>query len=467
MSTEVKKKCLIEKISRGNIHFCLNFNKLAIVPRLLILGALTGTLVGFTGSFFQIILIYISSNKSDLLMSDFPVSLKYLFSILFSTSMLILSIILVKKFAPETAGSGVQEIEGVLENKRNLNWKRVLPIKFISGILSLSSGLVLGREGPTIQMGGAIGQMLKDIFKLDHNDKHILIAAGAGAGLAAAFNAPLAGILFVIEEMRGQFNYSFKSFQTVIIACVCSDIVLQCLMGNALTINMPKLATPAIKYLWIFIILGILFGIIGYFFNKYLIQSLNFFMMLNKKIFWASIVLIGTLVGILSIAYPNSIGGGYSVMPNILQNNMSISALIILFLVRMVTTWTSYGTGVPGGIFAPMLALGTIFGYIFGSILNLVLPHMIEHLALFAVCGMSALFSATVGAPLTGIVLVVEMTGNYSLILPLIITCLSATTCANLIGGKPIYSKLLSRTIILSTKKNLYKHILSKKGFKM
>jgi chloride channel protein, CIC family len=440
-----------------------NIMKLAPVSKLLILGAITGSLVGLIGSIFQIMIIYISQYKNSILLSDHSLVVKYIFAISFSTVLLIVSLLLVRGIAPETSGSGVQEIEGILEGKRQMKWYKVLPIKFFAGLLSLSSGLVLGREGPTIQMGGAIGQMLKDLFNLDSEHKHILIAAGAGAGLAAAFNAPLAGILFVVEEMRGQFHYSFKSLQTVIIACVCSDIVLQILMGNSLEISMVHLSTPPIKYLWVFILLGILFGLTGFLFNKLLVKFLNFFMLLTKKQFWVTITGIGVITGVLSILYPNTIGGGYTVMPAILQNNMTLSALVILFILRMLTTWTSYGTGAPGGIFAPMLALGTILGFIYGSLLNLIFPSMLEHLALFAVCGMSALFSATVGAPLTGIVLVIEMTGNYSLILPLIITCLSATTFAHIIGGKPIYSTLLNRTLAITHKPSLYINLLNKK----
>ncbi|MDA7741995.1 H(+)/Cl(-) exchange transporter ClcA [Francisellaceae bacterium] len=433
------------------------------VTKLVLLGAIVGLLVGSIGAVFQIVIIWIGETKGNLIAGiSYPI-LQYFLAAFFSTLFLVSAIFLVRKVAPETAGSGVQEIEGILEGKRTMRWYLVLPTKFLAGVLSLSSGLVLGREGPTIQMGGAVGKMLQTIFRLNAEYTHILIAAGAGAGLAAAFNAPLAGILFVVEEMRHQFKYSFKSLQVVIIACVCSDIMLRLFMGQSTDIPMMHFATPKLSSLWVFIILGVLFGGLGVIFNKYLVKSLNFFMMLPKRQFWAFIIAIGAGTGILSIAYPNVIGGGYAVIPTVLQEHMGISALLILFVLRLLTTWTSYGTGATGGIFAPMLALGTIFGVWFGMAVTVFFPDLVQDPAVFAVAGMSALFTATVGAPLTGIVLVVEMTMNYSLILPLILTCFSATIAAHFFGGRPIYSTLLGRTLVLAHRKALYFKLLKRK----
>jgi CIC family chloride channel protein len=134
------------------------------------------------------------------------------------------ALFLVRRFAPEASGSGVQEIEGALDGVRELRWRRVIPAKFAGGLLALGGGLVLGREGPTIQIGGNVGQMIGESFRLPTAVQRTLVAAGAGAGLAAAFNAPLAGVLFVLEEMRPQFKYTFTSVQAVVIACAVADV---------------------------------------------------------------------------------------------------------------------------------------------------------------------------------------------------------------------------------------------------
>jgi CIC family chloride channel protein len=199
---------------------------------------LVGSLAGLVGAVFQIILIEITRWRISLIAWGLP--------ILLSAVMVYVALLIVRDFAPETSGSGVQEIEGALDEERPLRWKRVLPIKFLGGIFALGGGMVLGREGPTIQMGGNIGKMIGDLFKVPKDELHILVAAGAGAGLAAAFNAPLAGILFVIEEMRPKFKFTFLSFQSVMIASAMSDIVLRSLMGQGPDPNIhPRHCLPS------------------------------------------------------------------------------------------------------------------------------------------------------------------------------------------------------------------------------
>ncbi len=188
-------------------------------------------------------------------------------------------------------------------------------------------------------------------------------------------------------------------------------------------------------------------------FNRYLIRTLNVFSALKPYAFWLAITAIGIGVGILTHLCPSVVGGGYQLIPNALNYQLAATPLLLIFLARLVTTWVSYGTGAPGGIFAPMLALGTAFGMWFGHYAHLWFPHLIADPTIFAVAGMSALFTATVGAPLTGIVLVVEMTMNYAVILPLILTCFSATIMAYLLGGSPIYEVLLDRTLRLAKDK--------------
>ncbi|MBK2125234.1 H(+)/Cl(-) exchange transporter ClcA [Fangia hongkongensis] len=445
------------------------------VMRCTIYGGVTGIIVGAVGALFQICIHWLINGRKSFFseLSD-NIILQCLFGIIFSTVLLVLSLLIVRRLVPEASGSGIQEIEGVLEGKREMCWWRVLPAKFVGGVMSLSSGLVLGREGPTVQMGGAVGQFVRKLFNLNKEYAHILIAAGAGAGLATAFNAPLAGILFVLEEMRHQFKFSFKSFQTVLIACVVADITLQVVLQNSgfnirqmMDIDMTTYKALPLSSLWLFIIFGAIFGALGVLFNKFLIKSLNFFARRSGFNFWKWILLIGAATGILMAVFPHVVGGGYDVMPKALHGDLGLSMLIILFVLRFFTTLVSYGTGVPGGIFTPMLALGTIFGMFFGMLANYLFPELIPNPQVFAVAGMSALFTATVSAPLTGIVLVVEMTMNYALILPLILTCFSAAIAAIFMNAQPIYSTLLSRTLIMQKRKALYLHLKKVKSKKI
>lgn len=410
---------------------------------------LVGSLAGFVGGIFRIFLVAIGRWREALVAWDQPF-LSSLFSITFSAVLVFVAILLVRKFAPEAGGSGVQEIEGALDDVRPVRWKRVLPVKFIGGLFSLGGGLVMGREGPTIQMGGNIGQMIGEWCKVSKDEVHTLIAAGAGAGLSAAFNAPLAGILFVIEEMRPHFKYNFLSVHAVLIASVISDIVVRMLTSQGPVIAMSNFPSPPLSSLWLFLIIGPLFGLFGVVFNRLLVGTLNFFTELRGRSYVLTGLYVGGFIGFVGWLFPDTIGGGYQVIPQALGMSIPVASLLILFVARYGTTVLSYGSGAPGGIFAPMMALGTLFGMWFGHLAHGWFPDLIAHPGIFAVAGMGALFSATVRAPLTGIALAVEMTGNYAQILPLILTCLGASIVAHGLGGRPIYTVLLQRTLDLA-----------------
>jgi len=358
-----------------------------------------------------------------------------------------LAVHLVARFAPEAAGSGIQEIEGALEGTRPLRWQRVLPVKFFGGILSLGSGMVAGREGPTVQMGGALGRMLADRFRLTAESSHVLVAAGAGAGLAAAFNAPLAGILFVLEEMRPQFRYSIISLQCVLIASGCSDAMVRLLLGGQEIIPMTVYPTPSVAAVWIFLVFGACFGLFGFLFNHGVMLLLRFFERFRgvSKVFVG--VCIGALIGLLVRTVPEVTGGGYAAIQDALQGHIPVAGLLLVCLIRFGATILCFASGAPGGIFAPMLAVGTLFGLWFGHYAHAWMPGVFVHPGVFTVVGMGALFAASVRAPLTGIALAIELTGNYGQILPLIAGCVAATVVAEGLGARPIYSALLERTL--------------------
>ncbi len=411
----------------------------------LLLGVLTGTL----GGMFHLLAPRLLRFRNTLAVyaeTSFDGGL--VVSVVLSALMLTAAVYLVRRIAPETSGSGVQEIEGALSGQRPLRWKRVLPVKFFAGLLSLGSGLVLGREGPTIQMGGAAGRMLSDFFMIDiRHVRHSLVAAGAGAGLAAAFNAPLAGILFVVEEMRRQFKFNFVSFHCVVIAATSSDIMVRLISGPQPDIVMHRFPVPDMASLVLFLVFGAVLGVIGFFFNITLTRTVDFVQ--RFKVHHNTLVCLGTgaFIGFLLWVYPNGAGTGDIVLRKAIAGNIAVESLLFIFILRFATTMLSYGSGAPGGIFAPMMALGTLFGLWFGEAGHQLFPEIIHHPGIFAVAGMGALFSATVRAPVTGLVLVMEMTFNYTLTLPLIITCMAATITAETFGGRPIYTVLLEKTL--------------------
>ncbi|MGD8606930.1 MAG: chloride channel protein, partial [Myxococcales bacterium] len=239
---------------------------------LLLASAAVGTATGGLVSLFHMLLGWAEGVR----LANWPAASPWGTWVLFPLGValvLLTSVFLVKKLAPEAGGSGVQIVEGALDGVLPMRWARVIPVKFIGGSLALGSGVLMGREGPSIQIGAAIGQTFVDLFRLPKNSIHALLAAGAGAGLTAAFNAPFAGILFVVEEMRPQFHYNVLSVQAVVVACAIADVVTRLLTGDVNAIAMPLLDMPDLGMLWLFLVFGVLFGFLGYAFEVFLLRS--------------------------------------------------------------------------------------------------------------------------------------------------------------------------------------------------
>jgi len=362
---------------------------------------------------------------------------------------LVAAFFLTRRFVPEAAGSGVQEIEGAMAGLREVRWRRVLPVKFVGGVLSLSSGLVAGREGPTIHMGAAIAAAVSERMGLSKSELRGLLAAGAAAGLAAAFNAPLAAVLFIVEETRKQFAYTFRSYTGVIIASAASAIGMEAVGGTAPQLKLANAAMP-LDLLPAFLGLGVLLGGVGVVFNGCLLSLLDWTAKTFKRAPYVPALVVGATAGALAIVYPHAVGGGELLIPGLVTGNLALTALLVLGVVRFVGSMVSYPVGVPGGIFSPMLTMATAIGLLAGALLEATVATPPLTSAAFAICAMGGLFSATVRAPLVGVVLAAELTSGYALILPLIVTCVTSNTVAEMLGGKPIYELLLERTLRLS-----------------
>ncbi len=259
---------LVSRIPKDNLNQFLSRDKTPI--SVLLLAIVVGIVAGLLATLFEMAIHFVSEYRTDWLREQIGgVIPLWLAAFLISALLAFVGYYLVHRFAPEASGSGIPEIEGAMDGIRPVRWWRVIPVKFIGGMGALGSGMVLGREGPTVQMGGAVGRMICDLFRVKSDDtKHSLLASGASAGLAAAFNAPLAAIMFVVEEMRPQFRYSLISIKAVIIAAVTANIVFRFINGQSAVIEMPQYDAPELKTLWLFLVLGALFGGFGVLFNK-------------------------------------------------------------------------------------------------------------------------------------------------------------------------------------------------------
>jgi CIC family chloride channel protein len=358
----------------------------------------------------------------------------------------LVSAMIVRRYAPEAAGSGVQEIEGTLAGLRPLRWRRVLPVKFVAGTLALSSGMVLGREGPTIHIGASIAGAVAEWGRLGKVERRGLIAAGAAAGLTAAFNAPLASVLFVIEETRRQFPYSFKTYVGVIVACVLSAVVTERIAGVGADLPISVQAMP----LWLlagFAVLGVVIGGLGVLFNFMLLKGLDLAEAIHKRFHHGFAIAVGLVIGALLILLPEATQGDEHLVLKLIADRHTVMFLVGLVVLRLFTSVASYTSGVPGGIFAPILTLAAAVGLALGGIVGIFLPESEPVAVAFAVAAMGGLFTSSVRAPLVGVVLVLELTGAFEIVLPVLLTCGVAHLTAEWLGGRPIYSQLLERTL--------------------
>lgn len=413
--------------------------------RFIALACATGLLTGIVGSYFHLIIEILITwpQKLGAYISGVPLVITVALVTMVST---VLCAFIVKRFAPEAGGSGVQEIEGAMIGLRVVHWRRVLPVKFFAGILSISSGLVLGREGPTIHIGASLGAALNDFFKNSIPERRGLLAAGAAAGLACAFNAPLAAVIFVVEETHRQFPYTFRTYMGVIAAALLSTVMTQIIGGTAPDLLMPSIET-SLPMLASFIGLGCLLGFIGVGLNKSILWTGALSTRLHARVPYLFPAIIGLTVGVLFTVMPLAVTGGDLIIKQLTNGNPALLMLLGLACLRFLTMVGSYSSGVPGGIFAPILALATCIGLAFGGLLDTFAPQTHDIHIAFAIAAMGGLFTACVRAPIVGVVLTLELTGSYGLTMPLIATCLAANLTAQWIGGKPIYEQLLDRTL--------------------
>jgi chloride channel protein, CIC family len=353
---------------------------------------------------------------------------------------------LVRRFAPETAGSGIPDLKNVVQGEKQLLWKRVLPVKFLAGVAGIGSGLALGREGPTVQMGGATGLMVSTWFRVKRGEgeRKALVSAGAAAGLAAAFNAPLAGMIFVLEELTGSLTPVV--FVASFLAAVSADVVCRVVTGETPVFALHGMPGPSLHALPVATLLGVLAGFAGVAFNRALLASLDLFDRLRRWPPFAVGACAGGFVGLAAWIYPAVSGSGALLSQRAMAGEIAVKWMLVLLAARFALTMVSYGCGAAGGIFAPLLVLGSLGGLAVGAGVHAVLPEWAVFPETFAVIGMGALFTATVRAPLTGIVLMIELTGQYEYMLPLLVSCLAAYGIAEALGNRPIYEALRERS---------------------
>lgn len=345
---------------------------------------------------------------------------------------------------PMCTGSGIPQIKGILQGDMSMRWFSVLWSKIIGGVLAIGAGMSLGREGPSVQIGACVGQGLSQTSRRTGFESRILMTAGAGAGLAAAFNAPLAGVIFGLEEM--QKTISPALLLTGITASITAATVTEVVFGMSPVFSMGYLLPLPLNLFDVLVAAGIVIGLLGRLFNIALAYSLNTYSRLGLSGMKKPLVPLA-LAGILGFVLPEILGGGNLLVDSLVVTDYTIGFLCLLFVGKFLFTMICFGSGVPGGIFLPMLVLGAAGGAVLAKLLVLasLLPAM--YYADIIVFGMAAYFSSVVKSPVTGSILILEMTGSFQHMLALLVVSLTAYVISDLTGGRPVYDELLDRAL--------------------
>lgn len=342
---------------------------------------------------------------------------------------------------PLIKGSGIPQVEGQLLGFFQPQWLRVLVKKFGGGFLCILAGLSLGREGPSIQLGAMAAQGLTEKLRLSRLDRKYLLTCGAAAGLSAAFNAPLAGLMFSLEEI--QKNFSSRAIFPVLIASVAADVTSKLFfgLGGSLGLSLTTQALPLGSY-WLYPLLGLVMGGLGAAYNKSLFALQRLYSRLPAAPQYYPLLPF-LLAGVLALTWPQLLGGGHEIVARTAAGDYGIKMLALLLLAKLAFSQISFCCGAPGGIFFPLLVLGGLTGALFGQLAVLYLGLPPQFAARFMLLGMGGMFAAVVRAPLTGVILVLEMSASLTQVLGLSLVSGVAWLTADLLHARPVYEQML------------------------
>jgi chloride channel protein, CIC family len=426
---------LSRKIFQKTGYFLQEIARSKIILQAVMVGLISGLLVVFFKVSINKLFEFIQN-----FISQFDLSHKLLIFPLITTLGGLISGVLVFKFAPETKGSGIPFVKMVMARMGNITRVRTIVIKFLAGVAGIGTGLSLGREGPSVQLGAGAGALVGKIFKMKGTDQGKLIAAGAGSAIGATFNAPIAGTIFVLEELVNKFSASLLF--PVLVATVTASSVARHFLGNNPSFTIPYITHDlSFEGISVCIILGIVAGFLGVAFAKIIYKNNEFFEKMDKIPNWLKPAIAGFGIGVIGICVPYVLGSGNLSVDLLLQHKLALSVVVLVFAVKFFVTPFCFGSGAAGGIFLPMLMLGSFLGYIVASIFNMFGFHV--DVVVMAMIGMGAFLASVARTPITAVVMVFEMTAGYTHILPIMLSAAIADLIAEKLNHRPIYASLI------------------------
>lgn len=426
---------LSRKIFQKTGYFLQEIARSKIILQAVMVGLISGLLVVFFKVSINKLFEFIQN-----FISQFDLSHKLLIFPLITTLGGLISGVLVFKFAPETKGSGIPFVKMVMARMGNITRVRTIVVKFLAGVAGIGTGLSLGREGPSVQLGAGAGALVGKMFKMRGTDQGKLIASGAGSAIGATFNAPIAGTIFVLEELVNKFSASLLF--PVLVATVTASSVARHFLGNNPSFTIPYITHDlSFEGISVCIILGIVAGFLGVAFAKIIYKNNEFFEKMDKIPNWLKPAIAGFGIGVIGIFIPYVLGSGNLSVDLLLQHKLALSVVVLVFAVKFFVTPFCFGSGAAGGIFLPMLMLGSFLGYIVASIFNMFGFHV--DVVVMAMIGMGAFLASVARTPITAVVMVFEMTAGYTHILPIMLSAAIADLIAEKLNHRPIYASLI------------------------
>lgn len=424
-----------KRIFRQTEYFLQEIVRSKIIVQAILVGLISGMLVvGFKVSINS---LFWTIQK---FLSAFPTWQKALIFPLITTLGGLISGFLVFKFAPETKGSGIPYVKMTMARMGNMTRIRSIVVKFFAGVAGIGTGLSLGREGPSVQLGAGAGALVGRLFKMSGTNQDKLIAAGAGSAIGATFNAPIAGTIFVLEELVQKFTPALLF--PVLVATVSAASLARHFLGSNPSFDLPKLQGGiTLENIPVCIILGLVAGLLGVLFSKVIFFNNKLFDKMSKIPNYFKPAIAGLAVGLIGLVIPYVLGSGNFSVDLLLQHKFSLGLVLIIFIAKFFVTPFCFGSGAAGGIFLPMLMLGSFLGYIVSTVCNSFGFHTDP--IVIAILGMGAFLSAVARTPITAVVMVFEMTGGYSHILPIMLSAAIADLVAEKLNQKPIYASLI------------------------
>ena len=350
---------------------------------------------------------------------------------------------LVYRFAREARGHGVPEVMYAVARRGGRIQPRVAVVKALASALCIGGGGSVGREGPIVQIGSALGSTVGSFVRVNESRMKILVACGAAGGIAATFNAPLAGVFFAMELIL--LDFAAQAFGMVVISAVTASVIGRAALGNEPFLSLPTFTVDHVQQYALFGLLGVLAGLAGVVFIRvlYAIEDACDWAWRGPE--WLRPAVGGLLLGLLLLALPEMYGVGYPVLSDGVAGAYSIGFLLVLLVGKMLASSLTIGIGGSGGVFAPSLFIGAMLGAAFGQGADLLAPSIAGPAGTYALLGMGAVFAGAARAPITAVVIMFELTGEYSIILPLMLAIALATGISHLVSRETIYSLKLSR----------------------